>query len=322
MADFDPPFGENAGFRRYPDEDEQDQGFLCGPSTRELFIGLFHRIEAELGEVITHGGLVPSNGDLTQVRKAIQAMIDASTGGGGSDFVLMSQARTRLPIHFECQAVGGVFSVAANGTGSIRLPAGSTFLHRGIQPHTTVQTDFATLASKIYHLRWYASGVGRAQPAGAYPDGRWYLEDLADAAVYNPGSVAETDERFDSTYDSLLAARIVTNSSNVATITNLINLSRLESEQQQTGAGSQITTGSPYDGVQYDATFTLNWARKPVTSLYGWAGHTGGALAHGFVNAITVTAKTRYAVSATVSTDFQNDQIAAPYGLLRLTATR
>lgn len=309
MADFLPPFGQDAPLRRFPTDQEQALGLLCGPAARELFIGLFNRIEAELGEVITFGGLTPSNGDLTQVRKAIEAMIAAATGGGSTaDYLLMSQARTRLPIFPDVQSAGGTFGIVSLGGGVIRLPASVTFMHRGIVPVTSVQTDFNTVASKTYHLRWYAPGVGRAQPLATYPNGRWYLEDVADAVTYNPGSVAEGNILFDSSYDNMLVARITTNSSNVAVIDNLANKIDLQYEGGVSGYGTQWNSGGTNDGVRFDASVSYWWARKPrVMVNTGYAATGGGGLVNGFCNYISDQVNNRYGASARVSTDYQGD---------------
>lgn len=79
MADFDPPFGISNGTRRFPNLSEQQGGFSCGPADRDLFNGLLYRIEAEIGEVITYAGIVPTDARMTQLREAIQALIPVNT---------------------------------------------------------------------------------------------------------------------------------------------------------------------------------------------------------------------------------------------------
>lgn len=170
--------------------------------------------QRELYHLIDYAGLVPAKADLEQVRKAIQALIAAATGGGDtSQFVLMTQARARLPIFPEVQTADGTIGVTTPAIGQVRVPNAVTFLHRGIFPITTAQQDFATAANKTYHLRWT-------------PTGGFVLKDLADVA-YNPLVAAETSPAFDTTYDDMLVARVVTNAANACTITRLVNRDRL-----------------------------------------------------------------------------------------------
>lgn len=261
MADFDPPFGESSE-RRLPTTSERNNGFPCGPADQQLFNGMFNRIEAEIGEVISFAGLAPTDERFTQLREAIEALIAAATGAGDtSQFLLVSQAQARLPIFPDVSTVDGRIVVTAPSTGTVRVPAGVTFLHRGVFPVTTAQTDFATSVSKTYHLRWN-------------PTDGFTLEDLAGGGSYNPGSLAEINEAFDSTYDDMLVARIVTNSSNVATITNLANKALLKSE----GDSAPISPSNFDDNVGPGAltgpdgeTFALNWARKPQAYLAGFS---------------------------------------------------
>jgi len=252
MADFDPPFG-NAAERRFPTAVEQDSGFPCGPADQQLFNGLFHRLEAEIGEVISHAGLVPTDADLTQLRQAIEALIAAATGGGDpATYLLLSQAVARLPVFPEFSTADGKVNVSSPASGTVRLPGGITFIHRGIKPIVTAETDFLTDISKIYHLRW--------SPTGGYT-----LNDLANG-VYNPGALAENDASFDTTYDNMLIARVVTNSSNVATITNLVNRPRMTAQMER------AATVGDAGALGVNAVYSFNLSRKPMAMLEStWA---------------------------------------------------
>jgi hypothetical protein len=150
-------------------------------------------------------------------------------------------------------------NISAPATGIIRVPGGISFLHRGIFSVTTTQTDFNTQSNKTYHLRWN-------------PTDGFTLKDLSNS-VYNPSAAAETSVVFDSTYDDMLLARVVTNSSNVATITNLANAHDLRTSGQNVDArgsfsGSSVSSAGYEGGVlpnnisNYN-TVTLNWARLP-----------------------------------------------------------
>ncbi|QIG74976.1 hypothetical protein EVC26_057 [Rhizobium phage RHph_I72] len=251
MADFNLPWADG-GERREPTADEQDGGFGCGPASLPLFNWHFWAIQSELNKIITAAGLTPSNADMTQVWQAIQIMIDASTGGGDpSSYLTMLQARARLPFFPEVLASPYHFGVISPGTGQVRVPSGVNFQHRGIYPQTTVQTDFATDPSKIYHLRWN-------------PTDGFTLKDLA-SLVYNPGALAETNAIFDTTYDDMLVARVITNSSNVVTITNLINRHRIMDNYQDIAPPTSLIG---VNGANRTAVITFNYARTPKTSVH------------------------------------------------------
>ncbi|QIG73266.1 hypothetical protein EVC02_045 [Rhizobium phage RHph_N17] len=251
MADFQPPWADS-GERREPTTDEQDNGFGCGAASLPLFNWMFWAIQSEIKNVLIPAGLTPSNADMTQLKQAIQIMIDASTGGGDpSGYLTLLQARARLPIFPEVLSAPYHFGVISPGTGQVRVPSGVNFQHRGIYPVTTVQTDLATDPSKIYHLRWS-------------PTGGFALKDLA-SGVYNPSALAETNVAFDTTYDDMLVARVITNSSNVPTITNLINKDRIHDTFEDLAAPTSL---SGANGSNRTALFTFNYARTPKTSAH------------------------------------------------------
>ena len=252
MANFDPPFS-NISEKRFPTSDERRNGFDCGAADRELFNGLFHRIEAEIGEVITHAGIVPSDTDFSQLRQAIVALIEAASGEGDNDqYLLLSQARARLPIFPEIQTTDGKITVIQSAPGNIRLPGGVFFQHRGIYPEVTAQTDFPTTASRTYHLRWTPS-------AGVV------LYSLSDVD-YNPLNLPETDPRFDSSYDNMLIARVITNSANVATITNLVNRNVMQQAYFQEYTFNSVRGNSQSNPITA-AAIAIDWARTPLISI-------------------------------------------------------
>jgi len=263
--------------------------------------------QREIDHVISFFGLTPANTDLQQLRKAIEAAIAAATGGGDtSQFLLVSQAQARLPIFPEIQSADGKMNVTSPSAGTVQVPTLVAFQHRGIYPVSTsdyIEDDrtFTTLANKTYHLRW--------NPVDGFS-----LEDLADSG-YNPSVLAESNVAFDSTYDDMLIARIVTSAGNVATITNLANKARLESEQTASGAGTVGATAS----ASYSNTFTVNWARTPFAIVTGNM-EGQGVLLNGYANSISKTV-TRYTVAATVTSDWNSDP-TSPAGTLVLQALR
>ncbi|NEJ04306.1 hypothetical protein GR238_02645 [Rhizobium leguminosarum] len=204
--------------------------------------------QREIMAVITAAGISGSDDDLTQLLQAIEQLISAATGGGDtSNYVLMPAARARLPIFPEVLTSDGRIPISAPSTGTVRVPAGYDFLHRGIFAITTVQTDFVTVANKTYHLRWN-------------PTNGFQLKDLADVA-YNPAAVAETDISFDSAYDNMLVARVVTSAGNIATIANLANKHRLQLISEKTTVEENAST------YPLSPVITLNFARTPVLNF-------------------------------------------------------
>ncbi|PHP66560.1 hypothetical protein CSC94_12790 [Zhengella mangrovi] len=240
MADFNPSFADG-GERRAPTSTERNLGMACGPADYRLFNYLFNLMQGQVEATANEAGVTSnSDGDKTVLLRAIQALIAAATGEGDtSGFILFTQARSRLPIFPDTQTANGRVGVTSPTTGVVRIPAGITFLHRGIFPVVTTLQDFATAASKVYHLRWRYNG--------GTPE--YILADTVAGGAYNPSSLDEDDIAFDSTYDDMLIARVVTNSSNVPTITDLANKAFF----------SLLDIVSKVDGVS-----TLNWARLPA----------------------------------------------------------
>lgn len=255
MADFSTPFGDDAE-RRLASANEKQNGFPCGPANQALFNGLFYQLWAELDAIHQEGG-IPGDDDVYNTTLLnIQALIDAATGAGDtSQFVLFSQARARLPVYPEFLTTDGKITVTSPATGTIRIPGGISFLHRGIFTVTTTEIDFVSVASKTYHVRWSQSGG-------------YTMEDLADVA-YNPSSYAETHEDFDSTFDDMLIARVITNSSNVATITNLVN----KNVVRISGEADIRSEDYNFENVNSDTDITsrllidIDLARKPLSFI-------------------------------------------------------
>lgn len=254
MADFSVPFGRDSE-KRLPTANERTEGFPCGAADQALFNGLLHRVESELGEVISFFGITPSDDRFTQLRESIEAGIAAATGAADtSQYLLVSQARSRLPIFPQIESADGKINISSPAAGIIRIPGNIQFYHRGIFPITTVETDFNTDATKTYHVRW--------NPVDGYS-----MNDLA-SGTYNPNTLAETDVSFDSTYDDMLMARIVTNSSNVATITNLVNFDRIWFN----GVLSAVDWTDPSTNTAFARMQqTLDWSRTPKFKSFSQA---------------------------------------------------
>lgn len=211
-----------------------------------------------------------------------------------SDF--MTLARQRLPIYPQVQTATGRFGVVSPGTGSIVIPNGVAFLHRGIfldntDNYSAPAKTFATLANKTYHLRWS-------------PLGGFVLKDLADVA-YNPTAAAEADVRFDSKYDDMLLARAVTSAGNIVTVTDLANLIDLAAEFQNTGAPTGHGSAASYS---YSASNNINWGRTPLNVAYDGQITGNGPSLEGHEGWISTRSKTRYAVGGTTNADWRESE--------------
>lgn len=216
------------------------------------------------------------NGVLMQLRRAIRGM--AITENNADDDMLLKAIQAaaaglipevtvlaNMPIH-ALVGTGGVVAYST-GAGNIVVSPGQTITRRGARVYnldnlSLANRTFVTLASKTYHLRWYAPGIGRATPSASWPDGRLYLEDIADP-TYNPSVLAEANVAFDSTYDSLILARVVTSGANTLTVTPLTNKPFLRGSA--TKASFHRQSGG-WSGLP-DLTSNINWSRQPLVSV-------------------------------------------------------
>lgn len=253
----------------------------------------------EILAVIQAAGLTPNEGDLTQLYQAI-AIIVGGVGGTPASFALN-------PIYPEVITNGGVMSIASNN-GNVVVATGQQFIHRGGVLYNTTsftlgQRTLSTVASKTYHLRWRYNG---GSPVLA-------LIDVTDG-TYNPGALAETDPTFDTTYDDMLIAKVVTDASNNTTTTALKNLARLSGTfyfEKLTGNTQNANKTSIIA-----ASVTSNWARAPIMrsadAVVGATLTSGGGL-DGYANLVSYSAVNRYGVAANISTDFLSD-VTGIYG--------
>lgn len=201
-----------------------------------------------------------------------------------SDF--LNLLRTTVPIFPEITATGNVFTFTVT-SGQIVINAGLGWLHRGVYLDSTNNyaagaRTFATNANRTLHLRWQYNG-GTPQ---------FVLKDLADSG-YNPSSLAETDPSFDSTYDDMLVARIVTNSANALAVTPLINKARATYKASRS---SMVFLASGNWGVRSTDTYTFNLARTPRANFSAFDPNATGFAVDSEEWALIPTA-TRYAVS-------------------------
>ncbi|GLS29967.1 hypothetical protein SAMN04488498_104328 [Mesorhizobium albiziae] len=243
----------------------------------------------EILAVIQAAGLVPSDSDLTQLLQAIQ-LIAAGIGGDPNSFGYN-------PVFPEIISNGGVMSLSSS-VGSVVLAAAQQFIHRGGTLQNTNDFNLAartksTVANKTYHYRWRFNAGSPVLE----------LKDLADLA-YNPGVLPETHWSFDSTYDDMLIARVVTDAGNTPSVTALFNRNRMLHDETKNGTPIMVGTGTGNDGGQYSESFTLNWARSPLATVTGFVGQATVPLIQGWANKLLAKTVTRYGVNATIQTDY------------------
>jgi hypothetical protein len=209
------------------------------------------------------------------------------------------------PFFPEVETADNKLAVTA-ATGSVVVAEGQTFVHRGTRRIATSDTllanrTFSTSANKTYHLRWRWNN---GSPA-------YGLFDTADAG-YHGGNIFETSNGFDTKYDDMLIARVVTNGSNVPTVTPLVNRHQLLTSIQL----SAELGGTPNNTRTADVSWpSLNWARRPVlhpartTCTVGpvntdGAGEFTGSATHDHDESIQITSYSRYGFGFTVLRDY------------------
>ncbi len=218
----------------------------------------------EILAVIEGAGITPSNADLTQLLQAIHNLINTALenydpGGGGPAPVPASFLLN--PIFPHITVNGGIMSVAS-ANAQVSIPAGQTFIHRGGVLYNSSDTaaglrTFSTVANKTYHLRWRYNG---GAPLFA-------LLDLANAG-YNPGGLPETHANFDSSFDDMLIARVVTNAANTPVVTALLNRHSLAHSEILPGTNGQLV-GQQGASFRFQSSFA--WGRSPSTYSLGLA---------------------------------------------------
>ncbi len=196
-------------------------------------------------------------------------------------------AQLDAPVYPHVLASDLLINATDNLDGTVTIDAGQSWLHRGIFKFSTDDIavgarTLAHVASKTHHLRWHAPGTGTATPEVTYPNGRFVLNDLADVG-YNPSVLTERSATFDTTYDDMLVARVVTDGANVPTITTLANsvmlganiewvVATVTSAEHDTlwGVGGYTLMPWRFTGpsgsllVLPPSSLVLNWARTPV----------------------------------------------------------
>lgn len=235
-----------------------------------------------------------------------------SLGDIDSRFLALIRNNPTFP---EIQTADNRLALTDDGAGIVKVDASQTWIWRGLIQMSADDFDladrsFATSANKTYHLRWDASGTGDATPEANWPNGRFELVDLTGATP------AETDPIYDSTFDRMLIARIVTDGANSATITKLGNKANLTLSAFQSDTGNSNST-EPDLARNYQANGNFNWARVPTNFSHSavlgateFASNTN-TLVQGVANWTDVTRLDRYGFEMTILTDWNG---TAQYG--------
>lgn len=162
------------------------------------------------------------------------------------------------PAFPEVLTPNNTLSITDNANGTLTIDAGQEWLWRGLSKLSTdsfsiSDRTFSTVADKTYHLRWNATGTGNATPEGTYPNGKFELMDM--------DGLVEEDRIYDTKFDDMLVALVLTDSGNNPTI------SLLENKKDLFESGSYVDD-APTDSGQNSAvgsfSFPLAWARTPA----------------------------------------------------------
>ena len=274
---------------------------------------------------LTWGTLKASDTALGLVERATEAEVLTATDD--ERYVTSKNLRKAVsefakysPIYPECLNSGNLYSLAVS-PGQLVVSNGNLHVWRG---NTLVRSDdylvatrtFNTIASQIYHLRWYAPGHARAIALGK-PLGGYALESIGDFA-YNPSSLLHTSTAFDSTYDSMLIAVVSTNGSNILTVTPVRNAHRLfqnlYSASQTPGSTVGLSFLTASRTLIYATGYTFNWARYPIQiadvgSVCGYGQLNSATTIEetamgGVANNMSHSAVSRHSLSTTIMTDF------------------
>lgn len=258
-----------------------------GANVYKQFDGTYYELRSVKG---VNGIATAVNGDVVEV--------DGSALQGGL-----------APFYPEVETVDYKLTVSST-TAQVTVDAGQTFIHRGARRIDTddyleANRQFATSASKTYHLRW------------RWNDGSplFQLLDTTNAG-YNPGASPEDDVAFDSTYDDMLIAKVVTDGSNLPTVTALANKHTLRAVVNNQGN----ITGTTGNSKGRTATHTMDWARTPDL-LPAWqltttsrAGSSDGSVGfsgsdvHDHDAMLSIQENTRYGWEIVVLRDYAHRQ--------------
>lgn len=261
-----------------PDAPYVDGNETTGTEGSPVSAAAIEHPQREIVNAIIAGGLVPDKDKQNQLAKIIEQL------------KLSTPDLSHLPVYPTIQSANNKFVVTNDNGGAFVINTGQSWVIRGSKAYNTdtySQADrtLSYLANKTYHLRWSA------------PNG-FSLNDLTDSQ-YNPSSLDEVSTTFDSSYDDILIARVVTDASNTAVITTLANIDDL---QMTTLLKEEVSITSPGYEWWHQPLVHLNWARTPVLVMSQMGMTVAGT--YGAIEPINL--ETRNAVSLAGSYGWQN----------------
>jgi hypothetical protein len=261
-----PDFRSAEQFANNPPADPQaGQTWIVGAYPAGAFVGHEHELAEWSGTGWTFAAPTPwmliGLGDRTDWRwdhtLDVPAWVRWKATGAIAGPIVLDDTIRLIQIYPEIVETGNRFALTA-AAGEIVIDADQKWIWRGHHFFNTDDFDladrtFATAANKTYHLRWHAPNTGIAVPEADYPYGRFELADLTGS------SPAENDPQYDTSYDRMLIARIVTNGANAATVTALANAITLSQTASITFSYGEF----PFPHV----STALNWARTPKVTF-------------------------------------------------------
>ncbi len=164
------------------------------------------------------------------------------------------------PVYPEILTPDNTLSVSGvnngDGTVTISIAESQEFLIQDVKINTTGRTDLSftvpipTTAGQIdtYHLRYSLNGKGINNHI---PNkNSFYLINIADTN-YNPNSVDESDEQFDTKYDDMLIAKIEVDNTGSVNILSYVNRNKKEVVYYST-ARTNVSMSLPAANIWYD----------------------------------------------------------------------
>ncbi|MBL4731498.1 MAG: hypothetical protein JKY82_02715 [Rhizobiaceae bacterium] len=287
--------GGNRGFK-----DENVVGGIIGT---EVTAAHLNAMQEEVLKVVEAAGLVADGDDWTQLWQAIQWMISQNQAGALALF------KNSL-VFPEIETADAKLAIGDNNDGTLFIGGAQTWLLRGVFRFSSDDTNLAdrtvtTVANKTYHVRWHAPGTGAAAPIETYPYGRFELVDMTAAAP------PEGDSSYDTTYDNMLVARIVTDGANASTITTFINRASLSFSANLAKAPSYLGSSA----WRADFSADLNWSRSPKVWSFSGAVYCNapgsGNYVLGGANIPNGIAIWRYGWGVSFTTDWLNTSSTA-----------